>query len=69
MSVTSWDIAQEELYQNCTENPRDEEEFCQGCPFVERYPATLVTPAEDVCPWDFEPSECPRAGEWAEKEE
>ena len=48
--------------------PDCDEEFCMGCQFIKRYPATLIQPAENVCPWDFEPSECPRASEWAEEE-
>mgnify|MGYP001437977482 FL=1 len=64
MSVTSWDVMMERLYQNCMDSPKDAEEFCIGCPHIRHYPATLVTPAENVCEWDFNPSECPRAGEW-----
>lgn len=59
MSVTLWDIAQEKLYQNCMDSPKDAEEFCMGCPFTEHDFMGAH------CDWNFEPDTgCPREEEY-----
>ena len=64
MSVTSWDVMMERLYQNCMDSPKDAEEFCIGCWFPELIPGDDINPAEWVCPWEFNPNNCPREDEF-----
>jgi hypothetical protein len=60
MSVTSWDVAMDKLYQNTLTSPKDAEDFCIGCPFV-GYDSYMGT----TCEWNWEPgSGCPREEEF-----
>jgi hypothetical protein len=44
-----------DIIEALSEDQEYMDRFCQDCPARRQIPATLETPAEDICPADFEP--------------